>query len=659
MRWWLTPAFSCLFRQDETASERNRKTVLVLLAVFVLVVSAAATGLSAWGVASSATGPWAYVSFFLLFVSASTLARVAATRRASSRLVWLFALALLAGVGFIDFMQAKNALPRAWPLFAVVQLFLAACDAPRGGGIVVLLATAWLAVQLVDPVFGVGLYAGSFGRLSSVAVCACTEPPCRNGRAAVAEFLQQVIVLTCAAVFARIQSPAAQRKAELEAAVDKAAHLVDLASQFELEYMAGELAGAEAAFSLPPPLCAALRKLHHTLELCEAMMPQCFIRHASHDTLPVDKPGARDVSKRTPDHASVLVDSFSNHATSGRLSATNTTTQPALISEIPSPVATALAQRSITLVVVNAKKLAEVLQTYPEQFQEVHRTLLSAFQAAVAESKGVIEAFNGDHGVASWNAGRSISKKHEVAALNAAIAFQKHPGPAARGVATNVSVASGTALCGLCGSFGAQEAMIRYNIVGPVYRWAMDLERMGRRWHVDVIADDAVHAEAKGTHLMRLLLEKVEPPPASPAARGGAVAAGALTQPPPPYATLWEVCDDESDSVEWMYMLQRVECYNDLAAAFLAGKPISPEQVHGTLHEGVKPDAHVDHLLKIAESSEPPPVIALVEYPERSFPGRPRKSPSVAFTYNPPQMSSSFERADIPDVSDLVLPFMS
>eukprot|EP00659_Diplonema_papillatum_P004023 gene4023-6249_t len=98
-------------------------------------------------------------------------------------------------------------------------------------------------------------------------------------------------------------------------------------------------------------------------------------------------------------------------------------------------------------------------------------------------------------------------------------------------------------------------------------------------------------------------------------------------------------------------MLQRVECYNDLAAALLAGKPISPEQVHGTLHEGVKPDAHVDHLLKIAESSEPLLVIALPEYPERSFSGRPAagKSPSVAFAYNPPQMSSSFERADIPD----------
>lgn len=110
------------------------------------------------------------------------------------------------------------------------------------------------------------------------------------------------------------------------------------------------------------------------------------------------------------------------------------------------------------------------------RIRDAQEALLKAVLPAVSENKGVVDVFNGDHVVVSFNAVNNVGQCSKRAVQAAMQAAKTLSGDASMG-RLSVGVATGSACVGNMGVDGMQ----RFNIIGGVYVEALAMERYGRR----------------------------------------------------------------------------------------------------------------------------------------------------------------------------------
>eukprot|EP01065_Artemidia_motanka_P045868 TRINITY_DN6822_c0_g2_i1.p1 TRINITY_DN6822_c0_g2~~TRINITY_DN6822_c0_g2_i1.p1 ORF type:complete len:837 (+),score=122.56 TRINITY_DN6822_c0_g2_i1:36-2513(+) len=170
---------------------------------------------------------------------------------------------------------------------------------------------------------------------------------------------------------------------------------------------------------------------------------------------------------------------------------------------------TRIARRNVSLVATNVVGLISYARDMPPgDFVDFCKEMFLNVTEKVSESRGVLENFDGDHSISSWNTAARPCKNHGLSALCAATAMQRHkwkplppPRPAlankdhalAREPRLSLGVSTDNALCGIIGC----ETTRRYAIVGGVNPWVRVLEKLARVWECGGVCDDVI-ARAPG-----------------------------------------------------------------------------------------------------------------------------------------------------------------
>ncbi|KAJ9440558.1 hypothetical protein DIPPA_22605 [Diplonema papillatum] len=162
----------------------------------------------------------------------------------------------------------------------------------------------------------------------------------------------------------------------------------------------------------------------------------------------------------------------------------------------------------------------------------------------------------GDRIAATWNASKPCIN-HRVMAVTAALDTAKLAGHTVA-LPISIGIATGDALCG---NFGT-ESLLRYNIVGAVFGYAHDLEKMARDWNIGVLVDSRVQRDVSSSHRLRVVMERLRYPKS-------------LSNE---LAVVWQVVDVNGPrGEEWMYVvasnrMQMSNAVNDVAILFLKGQ---------------------------------------------------------------------------------------
>ena len=146
--------------------------------------------------------------------------------------------------------------------------------------------------------------------------------------------------------------------------------------------------------------------------------------------------------------------------------------------------ATALRRKIVSVAVFNSvgwhAKISTMLPTECLKYQEQY---VGVIAKAVADERGVVDFFQGDHLVATYNAVNALpscARRSTASALAAVVELRKLPNMPP----LCVGIGIGQAVCGNSGS----EKMHRFNIMGPVYSEAFALESVARTYrHVSPI----------------------------------------------------------------------------------------------------------------------------------------------------------------------------
>eukprot|EP00659_Diplonema_papillatum_P000587 gene587-886_t len=257
-------------------------------------------------------------------------------------------------------------------------------------------------------------------------------------------------------------------------------------------------------------------------------------------------------------------------------------------------------RKNVTIMALNVRNsLSLTKEAKGSAFGDMQRGLLTLSLRVVAETKGIVESFMGDRIVSSWNASRNCVNSRYMAS-EAACKIDKSA--AGNRIFTHCAIAAGEALCGNAGT----DALMRYNIVGGVYPYALELMKVARDWCVPVITDSRVQRDIAESHKTRVVLERVRFPKR-----------GSTDQ-----VLLWEILESNAQvDEEWMYVVESTAnrknaLVNDLAIAFLQGK----EEMAANLRKQLTPtpddplDPFVMHLTSCMDGNAPS-VVTLLPVP--------------------------------------------
>eukprot|EP01062_Namystynia_karyoxenos_P071170 TRINITY_DN665_c0_g1_i1.p1 TRINITY_DN665_c0_g1~~TRINITY_DN665_c0_g1_i1.p1 ORF type:complete len:1147 (+),score=335.92 TRINITY_DN665_c0_g1_i1:116-3442(+) len=236
-----------------------------------------------------------------------------------------------------------------------------------------------------------------------------------------------------------------------------------------------------------------------------------------------------------------------------------------IVTSIGKKTAHPVTRRRCTLLLANRQGfLAEISQMDPKVVSVFMSVEVACFTEIVQHRKGIVEMLSADHLSANFGCSRPLGA-HRDAAVAVACKFCGVMAPEdrrrqSRGLLRRASsrhvagieaeaallaalpptsaVASGHALCG---DFGSTAAGQRYMIIGPVFPFAVAVERLAAAWCCRVLLDHVVAEDAASSWQTRLR-KRVMMPKAGPRPFG-----------------LWEVTEPrgagKGSQTEWMYQL--------------------------------------------------------------------------------------------------------
>eukprot|EP00755_Sulcionema_specki_P028952 Sspe_Gene.91041::Locus_62523_Transcript_1_2_Confidence_0.667_Length_1438::g.91041::m.91041 len=428
-----------VLREGETSSERHRKTVLLNITVPVLALAVVAPMV--------AQAPKFRLNLFLIACGIliatcmAILVYMVSTRSAPGTLVEILAIGVTAGSLAYDWRSASRlGTARTWPLCVLVMDVLLLTDArPRTTTAVQVVVTTWLAVLAVEEGIRFGMFDMSIvDRDDHDAYYRCEFPPCASGMGlALIRMCLVCIVFHVDFVLTRhFARKMRQEQDAIRASVETAETIAKHLARFDLEAAAMAI---ETARDLPRELEMALLSVLNNLRSYRPYLPAaCFVQHMEaedKDTASLVPEASDDQEKGEVSMCSTLHDS--------------TLHTPRSVRVVPIWIAPGnssshlIEDRRVSLLAINMKGLHDIVSVRRVE-------AASAFVGKVVEvtrmSKGLIDCFNGDRVLVSFNAAlRNL--RHPQSALQCGLQLQN-----ARVGNVTLAAASGMALCADVGS---------------------------------------------------------------------------------------------------------------------------------------------------------------------------------------------------------------
>ena len=216
-----------------------------------------------------------------------------------------------------------------------------------------------------------------------------------------------------------------------------------------------------------------------------------------------------------------------------------------------------------SLLVVNINNSMSVLNCSLSAFEKLISALVGSTFNHVMLCKGTPDLFLGDRMYANFGASRQriphiyccleCSTKVLVESSQVLYPFQE---ASEQTLSINVAVATGRLACGDLGS----ESMLRFSLIGKLSQWVAAIERLGSKFEIPLLANEAFHNEVAYTTESRVILQSV-------------IFKGELE-------LIFEVSPAKSaDEEEWMYQMAengvgRWDSFNSAAIAVLKGTSI-------------------------------------------------------------------------------------
>ena len=240
------------------------------------------------------------------------------------------------------------------------------------------------------------------------------------------------------------------------------------------------------------------------LQRAKSYLPQSLVQHYASDE--------ESLQRRSPTPESASEKSFNRVASSPRLPKSNVFNTNVHLS-----------RKTVAVAAFNGinwhSKIAAMQPADCLKFQEEYITTVAK---AVAKECGVVDFFQGDHLVATFNAVTVLfacSRRATAAALTAVQAMKGMLGQPS----LCVGIAEGLAVCGNSGI----DKMRRFNVMGPVYTEALALVQMARRIRRPILISGLALHEVREN----FVLEAVDRPAASSATVGSPGQEETLVQP--------------------------------------------------------------------------------------------------------------------------------
>ncbi|KAJ9470497.1 hypothetical protein DIPPA_15268 [Diplonema papillatum] len=608
----LEPVFEYLAHPDDDDVQVIRKKVitpvLVLLWVSATVVTLA---LAAMG----DVGPYFIAAMNGVVVTTVTGAVILASKRVPD---YLIAWCLVGGfitVVVVDYPAAANSGYRAWPFLVLVADIVPICRAPHSMAYALIAGSiVWVALVQTEATFRFGWFDldSDFFVIDNdtrAAVCECGAPPCPiSGKNSLVASLAMALVLGANYLFVRNFAVQAIRQQEvLFQSVAAAREISELLVRFNLADAEASLAMNER--TIDEEFHSVLQALLSNLKIYEPFLPQSCLPYSRDESDDEDNNDTTDDDTSITIMESPMVDSkirgVPGISTNSSAGSTNTITTSRGASYLTRA---DMLRKNVTIMALNVRNsLSLTKEAKGSAFGDMQRGLLTLSLRVVAETKGIVESFMGDRIVSSWNASRNCVNSRYMAS-EAACKIDKSA--AGNRIFTHCAIAAGEALCGNAGT----DALMRYNIVGGVYPYALELMKVARDWCVPVITDSRVQRDIAESHKTRVVLERVRFPKR-----------GSTDQ-----VLLWEILESNAQvDEEWMYVVESTAnrknaLVNDLAIAFLQGK----EEMAANLRKQLTPtpddplDPFVMHLTSCMDGNAPSVVTLLPVPTPRQYPSK-------------------------------------
>ncbi|KAJ9445673.1 Signaling protein YkoW [Diplonema papillatum] len=141
-----------------------------------------------------------------------------------------------------------------------------------------------------------------------------------------------------------------------------------------------------------------------------------------------------------------------------------------------SPLDRGVALQKVTVLVVNTRKFHASFASSPAGIPRLQHEFLEVVGACVATYKGIIDSFQGDHAVCTFNAA-SPNPGHPGKSVMAAVAIAAKTAERSN-LSVTMGISSGLCLVGVLGT----SSMKRLNVVGATFTQAAVLERLCKQY---------------------------------------------------------------------------------------------------------------------------------------------------------------------------------
>ena len=396
------------------------------------------------------------------------------TPRIISSVIFCFAFAVL----MMDLSTRTVESEIMFPLLVLVldMLLVMRVDTRFTVGFVVFVV-CWLAVLQMERVLRLGLFdlpglvpqEGDDGRRKLLAeYSACEFPPCKKhiGRAAT-DFCGSALVFLVDFIATRGFARAVlKEQASMSNTINTVQDIASLLAGYDVEKVAELL--EEHEDDLPEGIITALRTLEGNLRGYKAYLPKTCL------------PLAADTESDSSDSSS----SFRESVKSAPLFSTLTR-----LSDL------GLSPAKATLLTINVKETARLLEESVEAFGQLFSALLTQTLDATSTRRGMVDVFIGDRIHCSFNTSLRCAS-HATSALHVSAMIlrtvENH---------INIGVATGNVLRGDMGC----DVMRRFSMIGSLVTDVNAMERAGRAFGCDVLCNRLCFSDTELEHDMRLV----------------------------------------------------------------------------------------------------------------------------------------------------------
>eukprot|EP00755_Sulcionema_specki_P021198 Sspe_Gene.73748::Locus_44794_Transcript_1_1_Confidence_1.000_Length_1823::g.73748::m.73748 len=355
---------------------------------------------------------------------------------------------------------------RMWPLFVILMdlvLLVGVSEAVTTG--LVGLVVVWLAVLAVENSVPFGLYrVVAFPLDNRYMYIDCSEPPCPEPTTAVTDLICSLAIFLVdfhlTRRFSRLMRAEQERLRNAVAAGEKIAHCL---ARFDLD-RAGELIASN-----PSAMSEVMETIMNNLRIYRPYLPESCFAHSG-------------------DESEVTSETSSHHRFTECRSSDASSTEVSLQIPIQVP-----CERRITVLVANMKDFLQVPGADMATTLDSYLTML--IQAA-QETKGVIDGFNGDRVMVTFNGARH-TMQHTVSAVRCGVTVLES---SHHSLGRDVSVAVGSGMAH-CGDYGCA-AMKRYTCFGEVVGRVHLMERLHRRWGLEGVLCDRKAYDDSDVHFI-------------------------------------------------------------------------------------------------------------------------------------------------------------